>query len=126
MLPGGENGSATFLPTLPPFFTYLFVVTVIPVASLAGLPAVLSVRFLGTFLAAALEGRINPDLLALSLICGWAINLIASPFGGTNLILSRITGIRATTLAFCRNGVFSADAWIVCVTVLLILSALAW
>lgn len=126
LLPGGGDGSAAFLQTVPPSFAYLLVVTLIPLASLAGLPAMLSVTFLGTFLSAALEGQINPDLLALSLICGWAVNLTASPFGGTNLILSRITGIRATTLAFRWNGLFSAAAWLVCVAVLLILSALAW
>ena len=126
LVPGGENGSAGFLRELPPFFTYLFVLTTVPVASLAGLPAMLMVTFLGTFLSGALGDHINPDLLALSLICGWAVNLNASPFGGTNLILSRITGIPATTLSFRWNLVFSLMAWAICALVLLISSVLTW
>ncbi len=126
VLPGAESGFGGFLFDLPPFATYLAVVTLVPLASLIGLPAMLMVTFLGTFLSDALGGHINPDLLALSLICGWAINLTASPFGGTNLILSRITGIAATTLAFRWNVVFSIAAWAICVLVLVTLSTLTW
>ena len=126
ILPGAESGSAGFLLQLPPFATYLAVVTLIPMASLLGLPAMLMVTFLGTFLSDALAGHINPDLLALSLVCGWAVNLTASPFGGTNLILSRITRIAATTLAFRWNAGFSIAAWAICIAVLVTLSALTW
>lgn len=119
-LPGGGGGADGFLAGLPPTATCIGVVTIIPLASIVGLPALLMVTFLGTFLSGALEGRVNPDLLALSLVCGWAVNLTGSPFGGTNLILSRITGIPATTLAFRWNAVFSVCAWAVSVAVLLL------
>ncbi len=126
LLPGGENGSVGFLATMPPWATYLLVLTAVPIASLAGLPAMLMVTFLGTFLSGALGDHINPDLLALALICGWAVNLTASPFGGTNLILSRITRIPATTLSFRWNAMFSLTAWAICAAFLLIFTLLGW
>lgn len=126
IVPGAEMKSVGALAELPPAVTYVGVVTLIPLASLAGLPAMLMVTFLGTFLSGALGDHINPDLLALSLICGWAINLTASPFGGTNLILSRITATAATVLAFRWNGVFSIAAWAIAATILIILPLLGW
>src|SRR3546814_10801849 len=38
---------------------------------------------------------VEPTLIGLAFAMGWALNLTASPFGATGLILSRVTGIRS-------------------------------
>ena len=48
----------------------------------------------------------------------WALNLTASPFGATALILSRITGIAGTTLSWRWNAGFTLAAWAWCIVVL--------
>ncbi|MEZ5809866.1 MAG: hypothetical protein R3D45_00500 [Rhizobiaceae bacterium] len=123
-LPGSGGGMSDSIVGLPPAVVCIGVVTIVPLASLVGLPALLMVTFLGTFLSGALQGLVDPNMLALSLVCGWAVNLTGSPFGGTNLILSRITGIPATTLAFRWNAIFSLCAWAVSVAVLSLLSVM--
>jgi hypothetical protein len=49
---------------------------------------------------------------------GWALNLTASPFGATALILGRITGIPGTTLSWKWNTGFTLAMWLWAVTVL--------
>ena len=89
---------------------------------MAALPPMLTVTFLGAFLSQALAGIIEPDLLALTLVMGWCLNLTSSPFGATNLILSRITDVPATRLAFAWNGRYGAMAFLICLAALWLLS----
>ena len=93
---------------------YISLTATVVLASMIAMPPMLSVTFLGAAVSLAGEADLNPDLLALSLVLGWAINLTGSPFGATNLILSRLAGVGGARLAFYRNGRFSLWAFILC------------
>ena len=114
----------THLPadSVPPLALYLGVLTLIPAVSSLGLPPMLTVTFIGALLSKAFGAAIDPNLLALSLVMGWALNLTASPFGATNLILARTTGWPVSTLAFSWNGRFNAIAWTICAAALALLA----
>lgn len=114
----GTNG----LSDLPPIAIQAGVLALVPLASMAALPPMLTVTFLGAFLSQALAGIVEPDLLALTLVMGWCLNLTTSPFGATNLILSRITDIPATRLAFAWNGRYGIIAYAICLGALWVVS----
>ncbi|PHP68833.1 hypothetical protein CSC94_02235 [Zhengella mangrovi] len=122
ILPTDWLAGTTGLSGLPPIVIQAIVLALVPLASIAALPPMLTVTFLGAFLSKALDGVISPDLLALTLVMGWCLNLTSSPFGATNLILSRITDLPATRLAFTWNGRYGLIAFAVCLCALALLS----
>ena len=122
VLPSQWLAETAGLSGLPPLLIQAFVLALVPLASMAALPPMLTVTFLGAFLSQALAGIIEPDLLALTLVMGWCLNLTSSPFGATNLILSRITDVPATRLAFAWNGRYGAMAFLICLAALWLLS----
>ena len=67
----------------------------------------------------------DPTLLAIALVLGWTLNLTASPFGATALILGRITGIPGTTLSWKWNGAFTVAAFLWAALVLSVISMIA-
>jgi hypothetical protein len=64
----------------------------------------------------------DPTLLATAFALGWALNLTASPFGATGLVLSRVTGIPATTVTWRWNGPFTLIAYLIVAAVLAVLT----
>ena len=98
---------------------YIATTATVVLASMIAMPPMLTVTFLGVAISRAEGIALNPDLLALALVLGWAVNLTGSPFGGSNLILSRQTGISVTKLAFDWNARFSIIAFAICALVLL-------
>ncbi len=112
---------ATYLaPLIPgPDFVYLAVSAIIPLASCIGLPPMMTVTFLGGLLATMPDLQLNPSILALSLLVGWALNLTGSPFSATSLLLSRVAGIPGVTHSWRWNGIFSVISWVVAAGVML-------
>ncbi len=106
----------------PPVAVYLGVMAIVPLASNLAMPPMLTVTFMGSLYSALPETALNPTLLAASLALGWALNLTASPFGATALILGRITGIPGTTLSWKWNGGFTIAAFSWAALVLAVLS----
>lgn len=106
------------LDDVSPVAIYLGVAALVPLASNAALPPILTVTFLGSLYSALPNPPGDPTLLAAAFALGWALNLTASPFGATGLVLSRVTGIAATTLTWRWNGLFTAIAYLVCAIVL--------
>ncbi len=106
----------------PPIAAYLGVMALIPLASNLAMPPMLTVTFLGSLYSALPESPLEPTLLAASMALGWALNLTASPFGATPLILSRITGIPGTVLSWRWNGWFTLAAFIWAAVVLTVLT----
>ena len=98
---------------------------IVPVASNLAMPPMLTVTFMGSLYSALPESQLDPTLLATALVLGWTLNLTASPFGATALILSRITGIAGTTLSWRWNGSFSVAAFLWAALVLAVISILA-
>jgi hypothetical protein len=96
---------------LPAIAAYIGVMTLVPLLSNLAIPPMLTVTFLGSLYSALPESHLEPTLLAASMALGWALNLTASPFGATALILSRITGIPGTTLSWKWNTGFTLSAW---------------
>jgi hypothetical protein len=84
----------------------------------------LMVTFLGSLLSALPDSGLDPTLLGLSFVLGWTLNLTASPFGATALVLGRVTGIPGTTLSWRWNGYFSIAAYGVVAAALVIFSNL--
>jgi hypothetical protein len=101
------------LNAIPPAFVYPAVMLLIPLASNLAMPPMLTGTFIGSVYSALPDPTLDPTLLAAALALGWALNLTASPFGATALILGRITGIPGTTLSWRWNGRFTlaAFAW---------------
>lgn len=102
---------------------YMSITATVVVFSVIAMPPMLTVTFIGGAASRAEGIGLEPDLLALALILGWAVNLTGSPFGGTNLILSRQTGFSVKKLAFNWNLRFSVMAFMVCCGVLLAASS---
>jgi hypothetical protein len=94
-----------------PVAAYIGVMTLVPLLSNLAIPPMLTVTFLGSLYSALPDSHLEPTLLAASMALGWALNLTASPFGATALILSRITGIPGTTLSWKWNTGFTLAAW---------------
>jgi hypothetical protein len=108
--------------TWPPVVVYLTIMAIVPIASNLAMPPMLTVTFIGSLYSALPDSPLNPTLLAASLALGWALNLTASPFGATALILGRITGIPGTTLSWKWNGGFTIAAFVWAALVLGLLS----
>ena len=66
----------------------------------------------------------DPVLMGVDFALGWAVNLSASPFGATALVLSRVTGIPATTLSWRWNGWFTLIAYAIVAAALALFSSL--
>lgn len=101
------------LDAAPPLAIYLAAAAIVPIASNAAMPPILTVTFLGSLFSALPEPPADPTLLGAAFALGWALNLTASPFGATALVTSRVTGIPATTLSWRWNGTFTLIAYLV-------------
>lgn len=101
------------LDTWSPIAVYLAIMVIVPLASNLAMPPMLTVTFMGSLYSALPDSQLDPTLLATALALGWTLNLTASPFGATALILSRITSIAGTTLSWKWNTTFTiaAFAW---------------
>lgn len=101
-----------------PIAVYIAVSGIIPLASCIGLPPMMIVTFIGGILVSIPQLGLNPSLLGLSLLVGWALNLTGSPLGATSLLLSRVVGIPGTLHAWRWNGLFTIISWAVAALVL--------
>ncbi|MEP1772436.1 MAG: hypothetical protein ABJJ72_17945, partial [Anderseniella sp.] len=108
-----------------PIAVYLAIMVIVPVASNLAMPPMLTVTFMGSLYSALPDSQLDPTLLATALALGWTLNLTASPFGATALILSRITGIAGTTLSWTWNTTFTITAFFWAALVLGCISLLA-
>ena len=106
----------------PPLALYLAAAAIVPIASNLALPPILTVTFLGSLFSALPVAPADPTLLATAFALGWALNLTISPFGATGLVLSRVTGIPATTVTWRWNGLFTLVAYCVVAATLTLLS----
>ena len=113
------------LATWSPIAVYIAIMVIIPVASNLAMPPMLTVTFMGSLYSALPDSQLDPTLLATALALGWTLNLTASPFGATALILSRITGIAGTTLSWKWNTTFTITAFFWAALVLGCISVLA-
>ncbi len=113
------------LETWSPVAVYLAIMLIVPVASNLAMPPMLTVTFMGSLYSALPDSQLDPTLLATALALGWTLNLTASPFGATALILGRITGIPGTTLSWRWNGTFTVAAFLWAAFVLGAISVLA-
>ncbi|WP_136660151.1 hypothetical protein [Nitratireductor sp. XY-223] len=109
---------------LTPAAVYITVSGLIPLASCIGLPPMMLVTFLGGLLVSIPQLGLDPTMLGLSLLAGWALNLTGSPFGATSLLLSRVVGISGMTHAWRWNGIFTVLSWVVAAIVILTASRL--
>ncbi|WP_419912056.1 hypothetical protein [Hoeflea sp.] len=103
---------------LNPVSVYIVVTALIPLASCIGLPPMMLVTFLGGLLVSIPGLGLDPTMLGLSLLVGWALNLTGSPFGATSLLLTRVVGISGITHAWKWNGIFTILSWIVAAAVI--------
>ncbi len=95
------------LEAVPPLAIYLTVAALVPLASNLAIPSMLVVTFLGSLFSALPQLDLDPTLLGFSLVMGWGLNLVASPFSATSLVLSRVTGIPGTRISWHWNGLYS-------------------
>ena len=107
---------------MPPLAVYLAAAALVPLLSCLAAPPMLTVTFMGSLYSALPDGHLDPTLLALAFVLGWTLNLTASPFSATSLILGRITGISGVTLSWRWNGIFSLVAYAIAALALALLS----
>lgn len=88
-----------------PFLLLFFLMSIMVVASLFGIHPVVS--------GSALVGAINPAALGLSvmvfaftILSGWSVAILVSPFSAISLITSGLTGIPSWDIGLKINGVF--------------------
>ncbi len=107
LVPGDAFAEEFGLANISPVFIYIAVAAIMPIASCVAMPPMM----VGTFFAAMLTSTVLPALdmsmLGFAIAMGWMLNLTGSPFGATNLILSRVTGIPGTTLSWRWNGAYT-------------------
>ena len=77
----------------PPLAVYVAMMTLVPLASNLAAPPMLTVTFFGSLYSALPASHLDPSVLAASMALGWALNLTASPFGATALILDQLAQI---------------------------------
>ncbi len=112
------------LDQVPPVLLYIAITAIVPLASNAAMPPIFVVTFIGGMLVATPGLGYDPTMLGLAFVFGWAINLTASPFGASSLVLARATGIDGRTLSWRWNGVFSLAAFAVAALALSLFSLL--
>ena len=108
VIPNGSPEAATLVnrnwlatnlsPWIPgPDFVYLAVSAIIPLVSCIGLPPMMTVTFLGGLLLTMPDLQLNPSILGLDLLVGWALNLTGSPWRHVTAALTggRHSGHRA-------------------------------
>jgi hypothetical protein len=105
-----------------PQTVYIAIAGIVPLASCVGLPPMMMVTFIGSVLVSIPDLGLNPSLLGLSLLVGWALNLTGSPLGATSLLLNRVVGISGIRHAWQWNGLFTVLSWAVAAIVLLVAS----
>jgi DcuC family C4-dicarboxylate transporter len=88
-----------------PFLLLLFLMSIMVAASLCGIHPVVS--------GSALVGTINPGTIGLSVVTfaftilsGWSVSILLSPFSATSLITSGLTGIPSWDISLRINGPF--------------------
>ena len=84
----------------------------------------LVVTFLGSLFSALPELDLDPTILGFALVMGWGLNLVASPFSATSLVLSRVTGIPGTTISWRWNGLYSLISYAIVALFLTVFSNL--
>jgi len=124
LVPAGAVVGGLRLELLPPIAIYAAVMAVIPLMAQLALHPILLVTFLGSVLSNTPSLGLDPTLLALSLAIGWSLNLTASPFSASSLVMSRVTGISGTTLSWRWNGTFSIGAYLLAAAALLLLGGM--
>lgn len=110
------------LASMPAWTICLAAAAIVPLASNLAMPPILVVTFLGSLYSALPDPPVEPTVIALSFALGWALNLTASPFGATGLILARITGIPATVITWRWNGTFTVLAYAISAATLVVLT----
>ena len=124
LVPAPEAAAALRLDGLPAVVIYALVMAAIPLLAQIALHPILMVTFLGTVLGATPALGLDPTLLALSLAIGWSLNLTASPFSASSLVLGRVTGIPGRRLSWRWNALFSPGAYLLAVLGLALFSLL--
>ena len=106
------------LASLPAWVVLLTMLWVLPLMGQIGANPILSLSLIGPLLPAPEAIGIAPSALALSMICGWILTGITSPFTATTLLIARFGGIKAWQVGWVWNrGFFCAamallSAWV--------------
>lgn len=101
---GGMTGQISALGK----YVLFFVPPLLLLISCTGIHPFVSLMILGKILNAALSIPHQVVLIPFALLLGGALSYVASPFTGTVLILSGLTGSRPSEVAFRWNGPFAA------------------
>lgn len=103
------------LARLPMPVLLVALVWIMPILGQLGANPILSLSLIGPLLPPAETLGITPTALAATLICGWAMAGITSPFTATTLLIGRFGGIRAIDVAWVWNrGYFLLTISVLC------------
>ena len=105
--------------TLPQFLFLSLIPIAITFTSFLALSPIVAAVFLGSMFGSLPELPIDATLLALSISCGWAIAMTASPMVTVILVMARASGHSGMTLSVKWNMVFA-------VTTILMLFPIFW
>ncbi|MGD9867350.1 MAG: hypothetical protein AB7U38_05030 [Hyphomicrobiales bacterium] len=108
LVPAAELAQALGIDRMPQWlFLSILPVLLVMLGHLAVSPIMMAV-FFGSVLGAVPHLPTDPTLVALSLGCGWAVSMSATPFASVVLLTAQATGIPSTTLTWRWNGPFAA------------------
>lgn len=94
------------LTQFPTWAILLSLIYIMPILGQLGANPILSLSLIGPILPSAEQLGISPTALAVTLICGWTMTGIASPFTATNLLVARFGNIKPIEVGYKWNGVY--------------------
>lgn len=105
--PAQLAGVAAMLVALGSWLPVLALLLIVVLAQI-GVNPIISVTFLTSMVAQVGPVDVSLPLLAASMLVGWSLTMVSSPFTAAMMIMSRFTGMTAGQIGLRWNGAFLA------------------
>lgn len=105
--PAQLAGVGAMLVALGSWLPVLALILIVVLAQV-GVNPIISVTFLTSMVAQVGSIGVSLPLLAASMLVGWSLTMVSSPFTAAMMIMSRFTGMPAGQIGLRWNGVFLA------------------
>jgi len=123
LVPAEQFADFIGMNSMPQFVFLSLIPLAILVASWLALSPIVAAVFLGTVFGSLTTLPIDPTLLALSISCGWAMAMTASPIVTLVLLMARMSGYSGRTIAFSWNTGFAIACYVFIVFTFWLLTA---
>jgi len=107
LVPAEQLVNAIGINTLPQYLFLSLIPIAITASAFLALSPIVAAVFLGSMFGSLPDLPIEPTLLALSISCGWAVAMTASPMVTVILVMARASGHDGMTLSVKWNLLFA-------------------